>query len=229
MAEAQVAAGEILPDVRLTPWARIKAILGGSAGNLVEWYDWFAYASFSLYFAKVFFPAGDQTTQLLNAAGVFAAGFLMRPIGSWLFGRIADKSGRRISMMVAVIMMCGGSLLVAVLPAMSDCVASTAYCPSRRSAAGLTDQAPSTASALRGVPTRGSSAVPPLWIATVTPGRSPSAVPAVPEKIGLAFFVSVPVAGLAMVTDGTLVSIWNVVVRLEPVRPNVSVCVARAL
>ena len=95
---------------------RIWAIVGGSSGNLVEWYDFYVYAFTALYFASEFFPAGDQTTQLLNAAGVFAAGFLMRPIGSWLFGRIADKSGRRISMMVAVIMMCGGSLLVAVLP-----------------------------------------------------------------------------------------------------------------
>jgi MHS family alpha-ketoglutarate permease-like MFS transporter len=95
---------------------RIWAIVGGSSGNLVEWYDFYVYSFTALYFASEFFPAGDQTTQLLNAAGVFAAGFLMRPIGSWLFGRIADQHGRRISMMVAVIMMCGGSLMVALLP-----------------------------------------------------------------------------------------------------------------
>src|SRR5438270_13202036 len=52
----------------------------------------------------------------MNAAGVFAAGFLMRPLGGWLFGRIADKSGRRAAMMISVLMMCGGSLLIAVLP-----------------------------------------------------------------------------------------------------------------
>lgn len=95
---------------------RIWAIIGGSSGNLVEWYDFYVYSFTALYFASEFFPAGDQTTQLLNAAGVFAAGFLMRPIGSWIFGRIADKRGRRISMMIAVVMMCAGSLLVAVLP-----------------------------------------------------------------------------------------------------------------
>src|SRR5205823_15103766 len=95
---------------------RIWAIVGGSSGNLVEWYDFYVYSFTALYFASEFFPAGDQTTQLLNAAAVFAAGFLMRPIGSWFFGRIADKRGRRVSMMIAVIMMCGGSLLVAVLP-----------------------------------------------------------------------------------------------------------------
>src|SRR5438094_9958145 len=95
---------------------RIWAIVGGSSGNLVEWYDFYVYAFTALYFASEFFPSGDQTTQLLNAAGVFAAGFLMRPIGSWFFGRIADKHGRRVSMMIAVIMMCGGSLMLAVLP-----------------------------------------------------------------------------------------------------------------
>lgn len=95
---------------------RIWAIVGGSSGNLVEWYDFYVYSFTALYFASEFFPSGDQTTQLLNAAGVFAAGFLMRPIGSWLFGHIADKRGRRVSMMIAVIMMCFGSLLVAVIP-----------------------------------------------------------------------------------------------------------------
>jgi metabolite-proton symporter len=95
---------------------RVRAIVAGSSGNLVEWYDFYVYSFTALYFASEFFPKGDQTTQLLNAAGVFAAGFLMRPIGSWLFGTLADKKGRRFSMMAAVVLMCAGSLLVAVLP-----------------------------------------------------------------------------------------------------------------
>src|SRR3982750_297773 len=95
---------------------RVRAIVAGSSGNLVEWYDFYVYSFTALYFASEFFPSGDQTTQLLNAAGVFGAGFLMRPIGSWLFGRIADRRGRRTSMMIAVILMCAGSLMVAVLP-----------------------------------------------------------------------------------------------------------------
>jgi MFS transporter, MHS family, alpha-ketoglutarate permease len=95
---------------------RVWAIVGGSSGNLVEWYDFYVYSFTALYFASEFFPAGDQTTQLLNAAGVFGAGFLMRPVGSWLFGKIADKRGRRTSMMIAVTLMCAGSLMVAVLP-----------------------------------------------------------------------------------------------------------------
>jgi metabolite-proton symporter len=99
---------------------RVRAIIAGSSGNLVEWYDFYVYSFTALYFASEFFPKGDQTTQLLNAAGVFAAGFLMRPVGSWLFGWLADKRGRRFSMMAAVILMCAGSLLVAVLPTYSS-------------------------------------------------------------------------------------------------------------
>ena len=99
---------------------RVRAIIAGSSGNLVEWYDFYVYSFTALYFAAEFFPKGNQTTQLLNAAGVFAAGFFMRPVGSWLFGWLADRKGRRFSMMVAVLMMCGGSLLVAVLPTYSQ-------------------------------------------------------------------------------------------------------------
>lgn len=95
---------------------RIFAIVGASSGNLVEWFDFYVYAFTAIYFAAEFFPKGNPTTQLLNTAGVFAAGFLMRPIGGWLFGRIADKQGRRRSMMISVFMMCGGSLLIACLP-----------------------------------------------------------------------------------------------------------------
>ncbi|PRC90682.1 MFS family transporter [Solimicrobium silvestre] len=95
---------------------RIFAIIGASSGNLVEWFDFYVYSFCSIYFASAFFPSGNSTTQLLNTAGVFAAGFLMRPIGGWLFGRIADKHGRRISMMISVLMMCGGSLMIACLP-----------------------------------------------------------------------------------------------------------------
>ncbi|CAJ4541896.1 citrate-proton symporter, (MFS_1) [Burkholderia pseudomallei] len=95
---------------------RVLAIVGASSGNLVEWFDFYIYSFCALYFAPAFFPSGNTTTQLLNTAGVFAAGFLMRPIGGWLFGRIADKHGRRAAMMISVLMMCGGSLVIAVLP-----------------------------------------------------------------------------------------------------------------
>jgi MHS family alpha-ketoglutarate permease-like MFS transporter len=95
---------------------RIFAIVGASSGNLVEWFDFYVYSFCALYFAPAFFPNGNPTTQLLNTAGVFAAGFLMRPIGGWFFGRLADRHGRRMAMMVSVFMMCGGSLVIALLP-----------------------------------------------------------------------------------------------------------------
>jgi MHS family alpha-ketoglutarate permease-like MFS transporter len=95
---------------------RLKAILGGSVGNLVEWFDWYAYSAFSLYFAHIFFPQGNQTAQLLNTAGIFAVGFLMRPIGGWVFGRIADRTGRKKAMTASVLLMSFGSLLIAVTP-----------------------------------------------------------------------------------------------------------------
>lgn len=95
---------------------RVWAIVGASSGNLVEWFDFYVYSFCSLYFAHIFFPAGNTTTQLLQTAGVFAAGFLMRPIGGWLFGRIADRHGRKRSMLISVCMMCLGSLVIACLP-----------------------------------------------------------------------------------------------------------------
>ncbi|WP_023640608.1 MFS family transporter [Dickeya zeae] len=95
---------------------RIWAIVGASSGNLVEWFDFYVYSFCSLYFAHIFFPTGNTTTQLLQTAGVFAAGFLMRPIGGWLFGYIADKYGRKKSMLISVCMMCLGSLAIACLP-----------------------------------------------------------------------------------------------------------------
>ena len=95
---------------------RIFAIMAASSGNLVEWFDFYVYAFSAIYFAGAFFPKGDTTAQLLNTAGVFAAGFLMRPIGGWLFGRIADRVGRKRSLLISVTMMCGGSLVIACLP-----------------------------------------------------------------------------------------------------------------
>lgn len=100
----------------LSPLRRLAAILGGSAGNLVEWYDWFAYASFSIYFAKVFFPRGDQTDQLLPASVIFALGFVARPVGAWAMGLFADRAGRRSALAVSVMLMSAGSLLAALVP-----------------------------------------------------------------------------------------------------------------
>ncbi len=100
----------------MTPAQRLRSIFSGSVGNLVEWYDWYVYAAFSLYFAEAFFPGGDRTSQLLKTAAIFAVGFLMRPLGAWLLGRYADRHGRRRALMLSVVMMCTGSLVIACTP-----------------------------------------------------------------------------------------------------------------
>ncbi|UFS99907.1 MFS transporter [Nocardia huaxiensis] len=94
----------------------VANVLRGSIGNLVEWYDWYVYAAFSVYFAKAFFPDGDPTAQLLSTAAVFAVGFLMRPLGGWALGRYADRFGRRAALTLSVSVMAAGSLLIAVTP-----------------------------------------------------------------------------------------------------------------
>ncbi|NKY30237.1 MFS transporter [Nocardia gamkensis] len=94
----------------------VANVLRGSIGNLVEWYDWYVYAAFSVYFAKTFFPKDDPTAQLLSTAAVFAVGFLMRPIGGWALGRYADRFGRRSALTLSVTVMAAGSLLIAVTP-----------------------------------------------------------------------------------------------------------------
>ncbi len=85
-------------------------------GNLVEWYDWYVYSAFTLYFAPSFFPSEDSTAQLLQAAAIFAVGFLMRPLGAWMMGIYADRKGRKAGLTLSVMMMGGGSLLIAVTP-----------------------------------------------------------------------------------------------------------------
>ena len=101
-----------LADVR----RRLTAIFVGSIGNLVEWYDFYAYAAFALYFASAFFPGNDPIVQQLNAAILFALGFIVRPIGGWVFGHLADHYGRRNALMLSVLLMCFGSLMIAVTP-----------------------------------------------------------------------------------------------------------------
>jgi MHS family alpha-ketoglutarate permease-like MFS transporter len=100
------------------PRARSVAgnVIRGSLGNLIEWYDWYVYAAFSIYFASVFFPSANPTAQLLNTAGIFAVGFLIRPLGGWLLGWYADRSGRRAALTLSVTVMGAGSLGIAVLP-----------------------------------------------------------------------------------------------------------------
>jgi MHS family alpha-ketoglutarate permease-like MFS transporter len=99
-----------------SPRQIIGSIVGAASGNLVEWFDFYVYSFTSIYFAPAFFPKSDPTAQLLGTAAIFAVGFFVRPLGSWLFGRVADRRGRRTSMVWAVLMMSAGSLMVALLP-----------------------------------------------------------------------------------------------------------------
>ena len=99
-----------------TTGGRIRSIIGGSLGNLVEWYDWYVYTAFSLYFSGSFFPKENETVQLLNTAGIFAIGFLMRPIGGWVMGTYADRKGRKAALTLSVLLMSVGSLIIAISP-----------------------------------------------------------------------------------------------------------------
>ncbi|HKQ43803.1 MAG TPA: MFS transporter [Rhizomicrobium sp.] len=101
---------------KVTSAARLRAIFAGSIGNLVEWYDWYAYSAAALYFAPVFFPKGDQTAQLLQTAGIFAVGFFARPVGAWIMGRYSDRFGRKRALVASVALMCLGSLVIAFTP-----------------------------------------------------------------------------------------------------------------
>lgn len=102
--------------VALSDRARVRAILAASAGNLVEWFDFYAYAFTALYFSAQFFPKSDPLVQVMATSGIFAAGFFMRPVGGWFFGRYADRHGRRASMVLAVGLMGAGSLAIGCLP-----------------------------------------------------------------------------------------------------------------
>src|SRR5471032_208222 len=104
-----------VPNQARTP-GRLRSIIGGSAGNVIEWYDFLAYSIFSIYFSKAFFPGGNMTVQLLNAAAVASVGYVVRPLGSWLIGTLADRFGRRLALSLSVAMMSLGSLMIALTP-----------------------------------------------------------------------------------------------------------------
>ena len=98
------------------PTNRLKSIIGGSAGNLVEWFDWYVYSAFTLYFAPAFFPSDDPTAQLLSAAAIFAVGFVMRPIGAWMMGIYADRKGRKAALQLIISLMTLSIAMIAFAP-----------------------------------------------------------------------------------------------------------------
>jgi MHS family alpha-ketoglutarate permease-like MFS transporter len=98
------------------PQSKFRTLLGAGVGNTLEWYDWSVYAIFAPFFASQFFVSDNPTSALLSTLAIFAAGFLMRPVGGFVFGWLADRRGRRYALTTSMITMAGGSLLIAVAP-----------------------------------------------------------------------------------------------------------------
>jgi len=107
---------EIQTDGAMQKLSRIKAIVAASSGNLVEWYDFYAYALYLDLFRGRVFPVGRPDQPVAGDGRDFAVGFFMRPLGGWLFGWIADAHGRKNSMVLSVLLMCAGSLMIGILP-----------------------------------------------------------------------------------------------------------------
>lgn len=99
------------------PRSRTRQLMAASVGNVVEWYDWYAYTFLSVYFAdQVFAKSDNPLMPLLTALAIFAVGFFMRPLGGLLVGSFADRFGRKAAMTFTIILMGLGSLLLAVTP-----------------------------------------------------------------------------------------------------------------
>jgi MHS family proline/betaine transporter-like MFS transporter len=98
------------------PSSQQRAIIAGIAGNVMEWYDFAVYGYFATVIGRNFFPAQDAASSLIAAFGVFAAGFLMRPLGSLIFGHIGDKLGRKLALTTSVMVMAVPTFLIGILP-----------------------------------------------------------------------------------------------------------------
>ncbi|MEU7814327.1 MFS transporter [Pseudonocardia sp. NPDC049154] len=98
------------------PRSTARILLGAGVGNMLEWFDWSVYAIFATFFATQFFVDDGALGAVLSTLAIFAVGFLMRPLGGFLFGWVADRRGRRFAMTTSMMMMAGGSLLIGVSP-----------------------------------------------------------------------------------------------------------------
>src|SRR3977135_4151678 len=96
--------------------AERRVIIGVSVGTVFEWYDFYLYAILAPFFAALFFPSGNQTAALLGAFGAYAAGFLVRPFGALIFGRIGDLVGRKYTFLVTLVLRGMATVLVGFLP-----------------------------------------------------------------------------------------------------------------
>ncbi|WP_010148376.1 MFS transporter [Serinicoccus profundi] len=111
--DSAVGTGTTLVD---TQGHRARDLIAVNAGNTLEWYDWTIYTIFAPYFASQFFRSDDSVSALLATLAVFAVGFITRPLGGWLFGRYADRRGRKTALTLAMAIVAIGSLVIAVAP-----------------------------------------------------------------------------------------------------------------
>src|SRR5258707_5671169 len=95
-------------------------IFASSLGTVFEWYDFYLYATLAPFFASLFFPPGNDTAALLSAFATYAAGFLVRPFGALIFGRIGDLVGRKYTFLVTIVVMGTATFLVGLLPTFSQ-------------------------------------------------------------------------------------------------------------
>jgi MHS family alpha-ketoglutarate permease-like MFS transporter len=94
----------------------VRTLVSASIGNAVEWFDWTVYATFLVYFSTQFFPKGNEALALIGTTSAYALAFFFRPLGGWLLGRFADLRGRKAGMLLTILLMAGGSLVIAILP-----------------------------------------------------------------------------------------------------------------
>jgi MHS family alpha-ketoglutarate permease-like MFS transporter len=113
--DANATARTRAPAVRMTDKQR-RAVIAGSIGNAVEWVDWAVYASFAPVFSSQFFAKGDPTAALLATLGIFAVGFVMRPVGAAILGSYADRRGRKAGMTLTITVMAVAALVIAICP-----------------------------------------------------------------------------------------------------------------
>ena len=102
--------------LRSRPTLIPRTLVAGAIGNVLEWYDFAAYGYFASVFGRNFFPSTSHLVSLLSAFGVFALAFMMRPIGSIIFGHIGDRYGRKRALMVSVTAMALSTFVIGLLP-----------------------------------------------------------------------------------------------------------------
>ena len=116
MSEAQARAGSAFEAPSDFKPEEKRVIFASSLGTVFEWYDFYLYATLAPFFAALFFPKGNDTAALLSSFATYAAGFLVRPFGALVFGRVGDIVGRKYTFLVTITVMGAATFLVGLLP-----------------------------------------------------------------------------------------------------------------